>query len=197
MRKTDPALHDRRRAQITAAAEACFSERGFHQASMQEIAAAAGVSLGLLYRYFDSKQALALASAARERAEVLTVLAALHDQKDVVARLVELIEDEVRRGLQPAQARLSAEILAEAARNPAFATQLLAEDGAVRTALVQLLQAQQSAGRISARLVPTALADLLLGLLDGLPLRRELYTDFHPEHCAALLGRMLRPVLSP
>lgn len=197
MRKTDPALHERRRAQINAAAEACFSERGFHQTSMQEIAAAASVSLGLLYRYFDSKQALALASAARERAEVLAVLTALHDVPDVVSQLVGLVEDEVRRGLQPAQARLSAEILAEAARNPAFASQLLAEDGAVRDALVQLLQAQQSVGRISNLLVPTALADLLLGLLDGLPLRGALDADFRAEDCAALLGRMLRAVLSP
>ena len=38
-----------------------FSEEGYDQTSMRAIAKAAGVSPGLLYRYFDSKQAVVLA----------------------------------------------------------------------------------------------------------------------------------------
>ncbi|MFB1050276.1 TetR/AcrR family transcriptional regulator [Paraliobacillus sp. JSM ZJ581] len=40
------------------AAMKLFSEKGYHATSMQEIATDAGVSKGLLYKYFDSKEAL-------------------------------------------------------------------------------------------------------------------------------------------
>jgi AcrR family transcriptional regulator len=38
-----------------------IAERGWHETTMREVASAAGVSVGLLYRYFPSKQAVVLA----------------------------------------------------------------------------------------------------------------------------------------
>src|SRR5208283_1874056 len=49
------------RARIFEAALRVFRERGFHAATMREIAAAAGVALGAAYYYFDSKNALVMA----------------------------------------------------------------------------------------------------------------------------------------
>lgn len=43
---------------IVEAAQQVFVEKGLHQTSMSDIARDAGVSDGLLYRYFDSKRAL-------------------------------------------------------------------------------------------------------------------------------------------
>jgi len=43
------------------AAIGCFAERGYGQTTMRDIADAAGVSPGLLYRYFASKQDVVLA----------------------------------------------------------------------------------------------------------------------------------------
>jgi AcrR family transcriptional regulator len=48
------------RAQIVAAARRCFSRQGFHQTSMPDIAAEAGVSVGAPYRYFSSKEEIIL-----------------------------------------------------------------------------------------------------------------------------------------
>jgi AcrR family transcriptional regulator len=48
------------RAQIVAAARRCFSRQGFHQTSMPDIAAEAGVSVGAPYRYFTSKEEIIL-----------------------------------------------------------------------------------------------------------------------------------------
>lgn len=45
-----------RRAEILDAAYRVFAERGFEQATMAEIAAAAGVAKGTLYLYYPSKQ---------------------------------------------------------------------------------------------------------------------------------------------
>lgn len=51
-----------RRQQILAAALAVFSERGFHGANVSDVAAAAGVSQGTIYWYFDSKEELLTAA---------------------------------------------------------------------------------------------------------------------------------------
>lgn len=55
---------------MLAAARHVFSERGFHLASMDEIAERAGISKPMLYAYFDSKEGLYLASI-RHSGEVL------------------------------------------------------------------------------------------------------------------------------
>src|SRR5262245_36272493 len=68
-RLADPELADRRRRQIMAAAIACFRRRGFHQATMAEICAEAGISAGALYRYFSSKADIIGAIAEDKRGE--------------------------------------------------------------------------------------------------------------------------------
>ena len=45
-----------RKKEIIKAAMQLFSEKGYAQTSMRDIARTMGVSLGLCYRYFDSKQ---------------------------------------------------------------------------------------------------------------------------------------------
>ncbi len=37
------------------AAMVCFAKHGFHQTSMHDISGEAGISVGLIYRYFDNK----------------------------------------------------------------------------------------------------------------------------------------------
>ncbi len=64
-----------RREQILDAALPCFAARGFHQTSMHDISAEAGISVGLIYRYFKSKE------------EVIAALAAEH--KKAIAELLE------------------------------------------------------------------------------------------------------------
>src|SRR5919204_83778 len=53
----DPSNADRR-TQILEAALVCFGKRGFHQTSMHDISGEAGISVGLIYRYFENKEAV-------------------------------------------------------------------------------------------------------------------------------------------
>ncbi|MEB3031979.1 helix-turn-helix domain-containing protein [Mycolicibacter sp. MYC340] len=57
-RPPSPGLEDRRRAQIIAAAVAVFTERGYTDATMADIARHAGIGQGTLYRYVPSKREL-------------------------------------------------------------------------------------------------------------------------------------------
>jgi AcrR family transcriptional regulator len=52
-----------RRAEILEAAAAVFGEKGYHRATMKEIAARAGIVPGTIYLYFENKRDLLLAIA--------------------------------------------------------------------------------------------------------------------------------------
>src|SRR5262245_33189341 len=54
-RREEPSV---RRAQILSAARTCFANAGFKATTVDDIAAEAGVSVGLLYRIFGSKTAI-------------------------------------------------------------------------------------------------------------------------------------------
>ena len=59
-----------RPAQILNAAILCFAKSGFHQTTMHDISAQAGISVGLIYRYFDNKEAVISAMADRHKREI-------------------------------------------------------------------------------------------------------------------------------
>src|SRR4051812_24948043 len=59
MPRTKPA--DQRRADLMAAATALFVERGIAATTLEDVTARAGVSKGLFYQYFHSKDDLLLA----------------------------------------------------------------------------------------------------------------------------------------
>src|SRR5204862_6881530 len=63
-----------RRSQILEAAMVCFAKRGFHQTSMHDISAEAGTSVGLIYRYFVSKEAVIAAMSNRHKSEIQDLL---------------------------------------------------------------------------------------------------------------------------
>ncbi|MEZ0382645.1 MULTISPECIES: TetR/AcrR family transcriptional regulator [Mycobacteriaceae] len=56
---------DSRRRQILDAAVKVMQQTGFHQMSMQDLAAEANVSVGLIYKYFGGKEDLLLATIVR------------------------------------------------------------------------------------------------------------------------------------
>src|SRR4051794_9133229 len=63
-----------RRCQILDAAISCFAKRGFHLTSMHDISAEAGVSVGLIYRYFENKEAVIAAMADRHKKQIQDLL---------------------------------------------------------------------------------------------------------------------------
>lgn len=57
---------EQRFEQILHAAYVCFTKKGFHSTSMSDIAREAGVSVGHLYNFFESRDAVVEAFAQRE-----------------------------------------------------------------------------------------------------------------------------------
>src|SRR3979490_365578 len=63
-----------RRGQILHAAQVCVARRGFHQTTMHDICAEAGISVGLIYRYFENKDAVISAMADEHKRKIQEVL---------------------------------------------------------------------------------------------------------------------------
>jgi AcrR family transcriptional regulator len=75
-----PDISEERREQILEAAASVFSERGIHQARMDDVAAESGVSKGLLYWYFKSKDEIIVAIAERMFSREMDALSELAAQ---------------------------------------------------------------------------------------------------------------------
>lgn len=112
------------RNRILDAARCCFIEHGFHAASMAEISAAAQMSPGLIYRYFDNKNAIILAIIARQLEEARADIAALQSGTDLVPRIVALFAR--WRGCDPRVMNpvLFLEMCAQSSRDPQIARAL-------------------------------------------------------------------------
>lgn len=171
MRTANPELQARRREEILSAAQLCFLKTGFHQTSMQNIAAASGLSMGLLYRYFANKEAIIAAVAQQDQDAALTAVAELPVNGDAIAAWVGLLVTMAEEASFPDYATLASEIFAEANRSPEIAQMLKDNDAALASAIVLKLTEQQRIGAITPSRNPYAAAQSLLLLFDGLVMR--------------------------
>jgi len=131
-----------RRDQVLDAAVACARSAGFHAASMAQIAKAAGLSVGQIYRYFENKNAIIAALVAREAASTRQALSRIdRSQGPLLDAIATHLPAEIDRCLDRARTALRLEILAEAARNTGVA-QTVREVEARETALSEQLMAR-------------------------------------------------------
>jgi AcrR family transcriptional regulator len=108
---------DARSHEILASIRQAFAEKGFDGASMQDLARAAGMSVGNFYRYFPSKAAIVEAMCGYDLAEIQGEFAAIRTSDQPMAclrdRILAHFDDE---GMKDGQ--LWAEITAAAIRKP-------------------------------------------------------------------------------
>lgn len=131
-----PVLNDRG-AEILTLIRSAFAEKGFDGASMQDLARAAGMSVGNFYRYFPSKDAIIAAMAAYDMAEMEEDFAALQVSDDPLA----LIRQKIRYKISDAcsdHGRLWSEITAAAQRRPEVAQISCGVEDVVARNLVQV-----------------------------------------------------------
>jgi AcrR family transcriptional regulator len=196
MRRANVQLQSDRRAEILEAAERCFARSGFHQASMQEISAEAGMSPGNLYRYFPSKEAIIAGIAEGNRAGAAADFTAVIQAEDffsgfaALARhyLVERSADEIA---------LCAEIMTESRRNPEIARIYQAIDTDVKGGLVAVLRSAAERGEISPDLDFERIVIVLLAIGDGIEWRRAVDPNFDAETVLPLILQMVKSLLTP
>lgn len=163
---------DAQRDRILCAALKCFIEDGFHGASMANIAETAQMSAGLMYRYFENKNAIVLGIIARQLEQSRANLRQLHASSDIAGGLVATFERWCLRDSNTMNPALFLEISVEATRNAPLAAALRSFDASVRDELHAWLTRGPTEGGIG---LPAGIAaERALALqcfIDGLAMR--------------------------
>lgn len=161
------------RNRIIDAAEKCFIERGFHAASIADIAAKADMSAGLMYRYFKNKSAIVKASIERcLEEEVGEIINRLESPEDVVEAILAAFERWRRMDDPKMNAALCLETAAEATRDEEIAIAARNANQYVRDRLQALIRRTTQANGV--KLSTQALGGrtmVLQCLIEGLMVR--------------------------
>jgi AcrR family transcriptional regulator len=179
------------RDRLLEAAARVFAERGYERASVDEIAAEAGLSKGTLYWNFKSKDELFFAlmdeHLVRRMQEIFGVAESLPGDEDMSARasswLTEVLDDERRMVL------LAYEYWARAARDPELGEVYADRHLAHRDSLARALDARaKELGSPPLALPSEEVATAYMALGHGLALLRQIDAELVPEH---LYGEIL------
>lgn len=157
-----------RREQIMQAAVACFAKRGFHQASMHDISTEAGISVGLIYRYFANKEAVISAMADRHKQEIQNLL----ERARLAPTLFEALEILFTAHCCEEEPRVISafvvDLYAEAARNPAVADLVRDVLTTAMNGLADLIANSPETATATHGLTPNELAELIFAVARGM-----------------------------
>jgi AcrR family transcriptional regulator len=175
----EPLTADRRRQQtrehlLQAAAEV-FSQRGFHAATLDEVAAAAGFTKGAVYSNFKSKEDLFLAILEDAYAREMDALKEMMGFSDIPpeARLgdfVALISGELDRA--PSMGSLYLEFYLYALRNPAVRDRMNELEQRDIDAVAEILEAQRAQRGIEDEEPAERTARIIVALFRGINMMR-------------------------
>ena len=190
----DPMGHDRMghggddpiRQRLLAAALEAFVERGYERVRVSDIAAAAGLSVGVLYTRFADKAQL-LAEALAQHAGGFTRTVRQRVEADLGAdhrAAAEVLAALVAEPATPSD-RLVVDAMAAAAREPSAAEALVPELAATRATVRARVSEARRAGDVDDRLDPDALASVLHAMVVGSMALRAVGLPT-PDHDAVL-----------
>ena len=157
-----------RRSQILDASLVCFAKRGFHQASMHDISAEAGISVGLIYRYFENKEAVISAMADRHKKEIGEVLERARQAPTLLESLEILFTAHCCENEPRVISAFVVDLYAEASRNPRVADLVRDVLETSMDGVTELIARSPEAQNIMHDLSPTELAELIFAVARGM-----------------------------
>ena len=167
MPKVVPEYKEEARSRILDAANKVFAEKGYHEATMDDIAKRLGVSKGAIYLYFPSKEDLFEAmvkTAPQAFKEIL--YSSFGDEADPVQSATQFFDKMLK--LSASNPGLSFEILSEASRNPTLKRILKQNHAEYEEVLTSFLAEGQKRRFVGDSLDIRPLANALIALWNGL-----------------------------
>lgn len=182
-----------RRDQILEAARELFTINGFHDTSMDNIIAAAGMSSGGVYGYFSGKNAIIAAIAQQVVGGITATISGVLKIEPVppIAEILRrlIIQIDI---LADGPGRLALQVWGEAQRDPVIAALAAAEGANVRAAVLELVRRAHADGQLSQHTDLEALAQVVFSLIPGYLLQKRIIGDVDPERYADAIDVLLR-----
>src|SRR5215467_5697871 len=157
-----------RRSQILDAALVCFARRGFHQTSMHDISAEAGISVGLIYRYFENKEAVISAMADRHKKEIGVVLKRARQAPTLLESLEILFTAHCCESEPRVVSAFVVDLYAEASRNPRVADLVRDVLKTSMEGVAELIERVPEAQTAAHGLTPMELSELIFAVARGM-----------------------------
>jgi AcrR family transcriptional regulator len=167
MPKVVPEYKEEARSRILDAANKVFAEKGYHEATMDDIAKRLGVSKGAIYLYFSSKEDLFEAmckTAPQAFKEIL--YSSFGDESNPVESATRFFDRMLK--LSASNPGLSFEILSEASRNPSLKRILKQNHAEYEEVLTNFLAEGRKRKIVGDNLDLRPLANSLIALWNGL-----------------------------
>ena len=161
------------RTRVLEAARKCFIDSGFHAASMTDIAAAAGMSVGLIYRYFANKSAIVNAIIENHLEEgECELVSGIHSPREIARAVLAALDCWHGDGDGRVNAALFLEITAESTRDAHIAAAVRKADEFMQRSLTEMLRrcALAAGIRLNAAAV-RGRVQILQCLIEGLAVR--------------------------
>ena len=134
--------NDLRTQEILSSVRGAFAEKGFDGASMQDLARAAGMSVGNFYRYFPSKAAIVEALIALDLAEMEADFLTVLQSPTPILALRELMQRRLAEKQTQADGQLWAEITAASLRKPDICQAACAMETQISAYLTRIFAAE-------------------------------------------------------
>jgi AcrR family transcriptional regulator len=173
MPKVLPEYLAQRRQQILDAAAECFSEKGFHQTSMQDICERSELSPGAIYRYFKGKDEIIAGICDHAHSRDLELIESIKGSGNT-AEVMQDLALSFLGALGDEQVRLHIDMLAEVPRTPSI--QATMRDGldAIQGSFAAFIRIAQERGDVSPAIDPDAMARVMCALYNGYIVQQQI-----------------------
>ena len=187
-RMTPEMRREQTRQYLLDAAAAVFAARGFHAASIDEIAEAAGYTKGAVYSHFGGKDGLFRALVQQRQEAMLERFFAAGSEEAPTARLEAI--GEVYRQLNPTEAEwlLWQEFLLYSMRDPELRRELEATNQGSFATLVDMIRQQYEQLGIDPPLSPEDAARMYTAIFDGIGRQRVVDPDVDDDLFGRIVG---------
>src|SRR3954447_7255291 len=187
------------RARLLEAAAAVFARRGYHVATLEEVAAEAGFTKGAVYSNFDSKDALFLALVDDELAKRVQEIGAVLDASASSGDIETEAERQFQRFVrdEPHWPFLFYEFFAYGARRPELRGEFIKRRRAVHGVIADGLRAQAAQRGFELPMPAEQIAVAFEALMNGLAFNRVLDPRSVPDGLFGLtMSRLLAALLT-
>jgi AcrR family transcriptional regulator len=174
MPKVTETYLETRRQHILDAAITCFARKGFHQTTMEEIGQEAGLSPGLAYRYFASKEDIIFATIQDGLERWARFYETQAEEEDTLRVLEQMLDDHLQRLEQPGgdkYYKVRIQFWAEALQNPKVAEKAYLLRQAAQEQIIAVIRRGQEKGQIDPDLDATTVSLTISANHDGFVLQ--------------------------
>lgn len=190
-----PSLADERRPQILAAATRAIADHGFDSVRLADVADEAGVAVGTIQHYFESRDELLVAAFQEDNRRSVQQAREAGAARGGPWERIEVFAEWVTN---LSRWDLWLEYWAVAARRPDLRRVMAEAYEEWRAPIVEAVAEGVATGEFAADVRPELVGATFIALVDGLGIQRTLGTDwFRPAAARQILLGAIRPMLFP